>query len=296
MSDEALREALRGIADRAAAPSPDYFSDRALRGAIHRRRLTIGGTAAGIVALVAVAAVSSSSFLPPAAEGEKPAPNLVEPANHGLPTPKMPKTVPAMPRNTPEELATVRSCLRADPWVKGGESGKPGYRAQDFRLLASQRYADGMRVLLLGTEKAHTVCRLKPDGKPTSRDLAGRRKVVQEWRTGPDGRLKVIQQQGNGLASNAELLDGWDHNVAGPVPRGVTRITVAYTVHARHPSSPVTETTLTAEAVLRNGFFIAGVPISQETLHGAWMTGVVTFYGTDGDRLASFDTGRPHPF
>ncbi|MBE1532635.1 hypothetical protein [Actinomadura algeriensis] len=125
MTDEMLKDALAGIADR--AEPVDGLADRALRTAARRRRIR---TAAGAAAL-ALAAVVPVTVV---AGGDRAEPDVLGPSPEA----------DGLPEDTPEERALVRACLRNGP-------------SADFRVL-TRRPVPGGQLVEVGSGRGYVLC------------------------------------------------------------------------------------------------------------------------------------------
>src|SRR4051794_38703030 len=137
MTNEMLRDALHGIADRAVQP-PEGIAERALRQASRRRATMMTSAVVGTIAAVAAPLL----FLNLTDEGEQ-APPALKPGATSSPRPSGVK----LPDNTKAQRTLAKSC--AD--------------LPDVRLLAT---SIALRTfILVGNAKEHRTCLVDAKGK-----------------------------------------------------------------------------------------------------------------------------------
>jgi hypothetical protein len=137
MTNEMLRDAFHGIADR-AVPPPEGIAERALRQASRRRTTMITGVAAGTIA-----AVTAPLLLFNLVNYDGQARAVLNPGATSSPR----ASGVTLPDNTPAQRTLAKSC--AD--------------LPDVRLLA--RSVDRFQFILVGNEKTHRTCMLNTKGK-----------------------------------------------------------------------------------------------------------------------------------
>lgn len=136
MTNEMLRDAFHGIADRAVQPA-DGIAERALRQASRRRMTMMAGVAAGTIAAVAAPLL----FLTLPDDGRQ-----ASAADQAV-TPSTSVTSVELPDNTPAQMRLAKACVPS-PEVK---------------LLAST--VNQFQFILVGNEKDHWTCLLNDRGK-----------------------------------------------------------------------------------------------------------------------------------
>ncbi|MFD0899066.1 hypothetical protein [Actinomadura sediminis] len=199
MTDQMLKDALAGIADR--AEHVDGLADRALRTAARRRRTR---TAAG-AAVLAVAAADPAAVV---AGGDRAEPRVLGPSSG--PPPSAARPPGGLPANTPEERAVARACLRGGP-------------SPDFRLLTRQRVPGG-QLAEIGSGRGYVLC--VTDGGGNTEPPR-----VHPWPGGTDGGLFGFDEplRVDGI-QQVQALE-WDELhavVVGRAKPGVTRVAVAW--------------------------------------------------------------------
>lgn len=206
MTDQILRDALEGIADRA---EPVHgMADRALRAAGRRRRRRVTAAA------VAAAAATAAAVVPWSLQGGRDS-TLSPVASSGAPS------VSALPPSTPQENRLVKGCLRDGPV---GDMGQrlPG-RFEPFRLLARQG-GDTALIALLGNRQGFVLC----SGKAGSENLEP--PVFHKWigAAGFPGSLRVdaIDYLTSSGAGDPRSLH---YFVAGRAKERVAEVTVVWT-------------------------------------------------------------------
>src|SRR4051794_27429395 len=152
MTNEMLRDALHGIADRAVQP-PEGIAERALRQASRRRATRMTSAVVGTIAAVAVPLL----FLNLTDDGKQ-APPALKPSVTSSPRASAVK----LPDNTPAQQRLAKTCVpRPEPEAR---LLARSVRSVKNALLVG---ADGLQYqfVLVGNEKNHWTCLLNAKGK-----------------------------------------------------------------------------------------------------------------------------------
>ncbi|MBB6397546.1 hypothetical protein BKA00_004460 [Actinomadura coerulea] len=168
-----------------------------------------------------------------------------------LPKPA-PKSV-ALPANTPDQLALVRSCMVGDPLISVPDPSDPrseakvtgpGTHVADFRVLATSDRDSRGRTVLLGSRAAYRLCLLDRAGRPSSNDQS-LHQAAKVWGVSladvPDN--VICDDTGGGTLDSAkpDAEPGWETHVSGRVPvRGGTRV-IFTASDGRSAEAPVTD-------------------------------------------------------
>jgi hypothetical protein len=220
MTNEMLRDAFRGIADRAVPPA-DGIAERALRQASRRRTTRIAGVAAGTIAAV----MAPLLFLHLTNDGRQPPPAL-KPSVTSSPKVSGIK----LPEYTPAQRALAKSC--AD--------------LPDVRLLATS--AAMRKFILVGNAKEHRSCLLDSKGKVSWKFISPRA-VENSWDPSKiSAPLTLLQALGTTVRANE-----YERHTAGVVTPAVAKV-VLTPVGIKAGSPGYYRQTLH----LTNGFFIFG--------------------------------------
>lgn len=228
MTDQMIKDALSSVADR--AEPVDDLADRALRAATRRRRKrAVTGAAALALAVVLPVTV--------VAEGERSTTGVLGPSGgNGS----------GLPKNTPEEEALARACMRNGPPVGSKGETRPGKgSATDFRVLTKLRVRVG-QLVEVGNRRGYVLCVSDGMGNTEPPRLNVWPGKSPGGLFGFDAPLRVdgIQQ--------VQALSIWDELhavVVGRAKPGVVEVRVTWAGGR------------TGEAAVQNGFFLAQTPI-----------------------------------
>jgi hypothetical protein len=191
MTNEMLREALHGIADR--AQPVDGIAERALRQASRRRTTRIAGVAIGTIAAVAAPLL----FLNLNDDGRQ-----VSPALRPSVTSSPRTSAVKLPDNTPAQRTLAKSC--AD--------------LPDVRLLAASMAPP--KFILVGNAKGHRSCLLDAKGK-VSWKFTSPRAVENAWDLSKLSAPVTLQQ-----FSGTILTNEYERHTAGVVTPAVAKVVV----------------------------------------------------------------------
>ncbi|MEV5708631.1 hypothetical protein [Actinoallomurus sp. NPDC052274] len=248
MTNDMIKDVMDGIADRARPV--DGLAEQALRRAVRRRTAVGSVIAAGLAAAVAVPVVAVTQ-----AGGDP-----VE-KTRTVATESDPAAGEGLPADTAAGRAVVRECMPTDPRFppERRPTGHrplsvptgPGYRARDFRLLASQPVKAG-RIVLLGSSQGYRTCLLDRSGKASALDRLPHQ-TANFWSFPTGYGLANIKGPVSvqGLGGGATAYGAAPYMLAGVglVRPQVTKVTVRY-----GSGEPVT-------ATISNGFFVGGVVV-----------------------------------
>ncbi|MES9536452.1 MULTISPECIES: hypothetical protein [unclassified Actinomadura] len=255
MTDQMLKDALAALADRAPDPV-DGLAERAVRTAARRRRTR---TAAACAATLALALAVPATVMTVREDS----------AAQALGSSGDAEFAKGLPKNTPEQLALARICVKDDrlPSVRRSKPGDPTPQStvrdaigpvKDFRVLTSMPVKGG-HLMEVGSPRGLVVC--VSNGK--SRTMGP---WLNAWPGKSSGglfgfsaplRVDAIRQI-QALSHFDDLLAV----VAGRAKPGVARIRVTW------------EGGRAADAAVQNGFFIAQTPTRMVPDHNA--TGVMS--------------------